>query len=146
MVRLILKLLQSELKFMKNKNIKKINIDRKNDFRFEVANLITEARYHYKLTQAQLAKKMGTQQPSIARVESGSILPSLTFLETLADSLDTYLIAPKFGFMEDRARNITLHMNIAMTSVQASFAGAETGNGVESGYYTIRDNKVLATQ
>ena len=85
---------------MKNKNEnKKINENLKRDFRFEVANLITEARYHYKLTQAQLAKKVGTQQPSIARIESGSTLPSLSFLERLADSIGTYLVAPKFGFM-----------------------------------------------
>ncbi len=72
---------------------------RKHDFRFEVANLITEARYHYGLTQAQLAKKVGTQQPSIARIESGSTLPSLSFLERLADSIGTFLVAPQFGFM-----------------------------------------------
>ena len=79
-----------------NKNNKKL----KHDFRFEVANLITEARYHYNLTQAQLAKKVGTQQPSIARIESGSTLPSLSFLERLADSIGTYLVAPRFGFMK----------------------------------------------
>ncbi len=80
-----------------NKNNKKL----KHDFRFEVANLITEARYHYNITQAQLAKKMGTQQPSIARIESGNTLPSLSFLERLADSIGTYLIAPQFGFMKE---------------------------------------------
>jgi transcriptional regulator with XRE-family HTH domain len=85
---------------MKNKKTQKNILDRKNDFRFEVANLVTEVRYHYKLTQAQLAKKMGTQQPSIARIESGSTLPSLSFLEKLAESVGTYLIAPRFGFME----------------------------------------------
>ena len=83
---------------MKDKKIQ-VNNSRKYDFRFEVASLITEARYHYKLTQAQLAKKVGTQQPSIARIESGSTLPSLSFLERLADAIGTYLIAPKFGFM-----------------------------------------------
>lgn len=81
-----------------NKNHKTL----KRDFRFEVANLITEARYHCKLTQAQLAKKVGTQQPSIARIESGSTLPSLSFLERLADSIGTYLIAPQFGFMNEK--------------------------------------------
>lgn len=81
-----------------NKNHKTL----KHDFRFEIANLVTEARYHYKLTQAQLAKKAGTQQPSIARIESGSALPSLSFLERLADSIGTYLIAPRFGFMNEK--------------------------------------------
>lgn len=81
----------------------KMNESRKHNFRFEVANLITEARYHYKITQKQLAKKVGTQQPSIARIESGSTLPSLSFLERLADSLGTYLIAPQFGFMKEES-------------------------------------------
>ena len=81
------------------KKVNKNNQKLKRDFRFEVANLITEARYHYKLTQDQLAKKVGTQQPSIARIESGSTLPSLSFLERLANSIGTYLIAPQFGFM-----------------------------------------------
>ncbi|OGI94400.1 hypothetical protein A3A03_03855 [Candidatus Nomurabacteria bacterium RIFCSPLOWO2_01_FULL_40_18] len=80
--------------------VKKNSKELKRDFRFEVANLITEARYHYKLTQAQLAKKVGTQQPSIARIESGTTLPSLSFLERLADSIGTYITAPQFGFMK----------------------------------------------
>lgn len=82
------------------KKVNKNNQKLKRDFRFEVANLITEARYHYKLTQDQLAKKVGTQQPSIARIESGTTLPSLSFLERLADSIGTYLVAPQFGFMK----------------------------------------------
>lgn len=88
------------------KKVNKDNKKLKHDFRFEVASLITEARYHYKLTQAQLAKKVGTQQPSIARIESGSTLPSLSFLERLADSIGTYLIAPKFGFMKQEDMSI----------------------------------------
>lgn len=84
------------------KKVNKDNKKPKHDFRFEVASLITEARYHYKLTQTQLAKKVGTQQPSIARIESGSTLPSLSFLERLADSIGTYLIAPQFGFMRKK--------------------------------------------
>jgi transcriptional regulator with XRE-family HTH domain len=86
---------------------KKTNKNQKRDFRFGIANLITEVRYHYNLTQVQLAKKMKTKQPSIARIESGSTLPSLGFLERLADSVDTYLVAPKFGFMieENKSEN-----------------------------------------
>jgi len=90
--------LKNELRYMKSK---KINENQKRDFRFEVANLITEVRYHYNLTQVQLAKKMKTKQPSIARMESGNTLPSLSFLEHLADSIGTYLVAPKFGFMAE---------------------------------------------
>jgi DNA-binding XRE family transcriptional regulator len=40
------------------------------------------------LTQAQLAKLVGTQQPSIARIENGKRLPSLSFLERVAAVLN----------------------------------------------------------
>ncbi|HOJ01881.1 MAG TPA: helix-turn-helix transcriptional regulator [Anaerolineaceae bacterium] len=43
------------------------------------------------LTQAQLAEKVGTKQPSIARLENGSSLPSISFLTKLADALDARL-------------------------------------------------------
>lgn len=43
------------------------------------------------LTQAQLAEKVGTKQPSIARLENGSSLPSISFLAKLAEALDTKL-------------------------------------------------------
>lgn len=43
------------------------------------------------LTQAQLAEKVGTKQPSIARLENGSSLPSISFLAKLADALDAKL-------------------------------------------------------
>jgi transcriptional regulator with XRE-family HTH domain len=37
--------------------------------------------------QAQLAKMVGTRQPSIARLENGNSLPSLSFLQRLAAAL-----------------------------------------------------------
>ncbi len=40
------------------------------------------------LTQAQLAEMVGTRQPSIARLENGSSVPSLSFLERIAEALD----------------------------------------------------------
>jgi transcriptional regulator with XRE-family HTH domain len=133
---------------MKNKNTKKEKIERKNDFRFEVANLITEARFHYKLTQADLAKRMKTKQPSIARVESGGILPSLSFLEKLAESLNTYLIAPKFGFMEDSVLNITINMKIETTpslteKILTTKNNTDQNTSVVSGYFGLKKNQEL---
>ena len=40
------------------------------------------------MTQAELADRVGTRQPSIARLENGSRLPSLSFLERIAEALD----------------------------------------------------------
>ena len=39
------------------------------------------------LSQAQLAELVGTRQPSIARLENGNSLPSLSFLQRLASAL-----------------------------------------------------------
>lgn len=67
----------------------------------DISNLVTEARLYAGLTQAQLAKKLRTKQPSIARIESGNDLPSLSFLLKIAKAVGSYMIAPKFGFMLD---------------------------------------------
>ncbi|MBW6473972.1 MAG: helix-turn-helix transcriptional regulator [Anaerolineaceae bacterium] len=40
------------------------------------------------LTQAQLAEMVGTRQPSIARLENGSSIPSLSFLNKIATALN----------------------------------------------------------
>ena len=40
------------------------------------------------LTQTQLAEMVGTHQPSIARLENGSSIPSLSFLNKIAAALD----------------------------------------------------------
>lgn len=50
---------------------------------YQVARL----RVRLGLTQAQLAERVGTKQPSIARLESGTSSPSLSFLEKVAEAL-----------------------------------------------------------
>ena len=39
------------------------------------------------LTQAQLAEMIGTRQPSIAKLENGTGVPSLSFLTKIAEAL-----------------------------------------------------------
>jgi transcriptional regulator with XRE-family HTH domain len=51
---------------------------------FEVASALIEARTRANLSQAALAKKMGTSQSTIARLESGVAKPSLSTLERFA--------------------------------------------------------------
>lgn len=50
------------------------------------------ARIKKGLTQEQLAKKMGTKQSAIARVEGGNSNPSIAFLEKLTQALGSKLI------------------------------------------------------
>jgi transcriptional regulator with XRE-family HTH domain len=51
---------------------------------FGVASVLIEARTRAKLSQAALARKMGTSQSTIARLESGAAKPSLSTLERFA--------------------------------------------------------------
>ena len=55
---------------------------------FSLIEQVIALRLQQGLTQAQLAKRAGTKQPSIARLESGRGRPNLTFLKRVADALD----------------------------------------------------------
>lgn len=67
---------------------------RKRDLAWEIGLWILEGRVTKGITQEKLAKIVKTKQPSIARVENGSVLPSLRFLQKIAEALDLEL--PKF--------------------------------------------------
>ena len=48
--------------------------------RYEVISQLIDARKEQNLTQAELAKRVGTQKSNISRLESGNYNPSLDFL------------------------------------------------------------------
>ena len=52
--------------------------------RYAVISELIAARIKKGITQKELAKQMGTTQSSIARLEGGSINPSLEFLQKIA--------------------------------------------------------------
>jgi transcriptional regulator with XRE-family HTH domain len=58
---------------------------------FALASLVIEARTRAKLTQAELADKMGTSQSTVARLESGKAAPSLSTLRRIAKATGTRL-------------------------------------------------------
>lgn len=58
---------------------------------FALVSSVIEARTRAKLTQAQLAKKMGTTQAVVARLESGRSMPSTRTLERFAKATGTKL-------------------------------------------------------
>ena len=59
------------------------------DEEFTLAKEIIELRIKHELTQKQLADLVGTSQPAIARLESGSYRNvSLSFLRRVAKALD----------------------------------------------------------
>jgi predicted transcriptional regulator len=59
---------------------------------FEIAARIREAREHLGLTQADLAARIGSTQPAIARLEAGGVTPNLDTLRRIAEALGLELI------------------------------------------------------
>jgi Predicted transcriptional regulator with C-terminal CBS domains len=57
----------------------------------ELAELVYALRTHAGLTQTELARRMGTTQSSIARMESGGSLPTVDMLARLSRATDTPL-------------------------------------------------------
>jgi ribosome-binding protein aMBF1 (putative translation factor) len=57
-----------------------------------LASAVIDARKRAGLTQAELAKKMGTAQPVVARLESGRARPSIRTLERLAEATGSRLL------------------------------------------------------
>ena len=55
---------------------------------YKLASTLIRLRLAKGLTQEQLAKLLNTKQESIARLESGGSLPSLTTFRKVADALD----------------------------------------------------------
>lgn len=55
--------------------------------RYEAIEQIIRARKEQNITQAELAKRVGTQKSNISRLESGNYNPSLDFLVKVAESL-----------------------------------------------------------
>lgn len=70
------------------KNEKELAID--------IGTEIFRARVSKCLTQKQLAKRMKTLQPSIARAERGNTLPSISFLFRISKALKMSIIPPNF--------------------------------------------------
>jgi len=59
---------------------------------FTLASALIDVRSRAGLTQKQLARKMGTTQPVVARLESGRARPSIRTLERLADATGSRLL------------------------------------------------------
>ncbi len=58
---------------------------------FAVIEMIIKKRIERGLSQKDLAKKIGTKQSAISRLESGTYNPSLSFLQKVSEALDAKL-------------------------------------------------------
>lgn len=80
---------------LKNPGIAKVYATE--DLAYELGRKVKRIRIKNGLTQMALAKLLGTKQSSIARLENGSAgLPSLSFLQKIADVTGYYLLTPEF--------------------------------------------------
>ena len=59
---------------------------------FSIARAVMAARKRAGLTQLELARKMGTTQPAVTRMESGRVQPSLRTLQRLAKATGSRLL------------------------------------------------------
>src|ERR1019366_3343886 len=59
---------------------------------FELAERVREARERLGITQAELAKRIGSTQPAMARLEAGGSTPSFDTLRRIAAALGLELV------------------------------------------------------
>ena len=76
---------QLKTKLLKDKEIRKSYEALKPEF--TLIEMIIRQRIENGLTQKELAKKIGTKQSAISRLESGTYNPTLSFLQKTADAL-----------------------------------------------------------
>ncbi len=67
----------------------------------EIGLEILGARIEDNITQRKLASLIGTQQPSIARVERGAVSPTIAFLSKIAKAMNRKWI---FALVKDDER------------------------------------------
>lgn len=59
---------------------------------FQIARALIDARIRKKMTQAEIARKAGTKQPVISRLEGAQGSPSLSLIKRIAKALNARLI------------------------------------------------------
>jgi ribosome-binding protein aMBF1 (putative translation factor) len=68
------------------------------ELEFAIIRALIDARAKRGMTQARLARKVGTKQSAIARFESGRSNPTLAFVQKLSDALDLRITAtPRYA-------------------------------------------------
>jgi transcriptional regulator with XRE-family HTH domain len=69
----------------------------------DAARALREARRRASLSQSEVARRTGTAQPAIARIESGLVVPRIDTLETLLRTCGrTLAVVPRLGAELDR--------------------------------------------
>ena len=83
------KLKELKKRFMKDPKFRKEYA--RADDEYALVEALVQARAAAKLTQAALARRLGTTQSAVARLESGRVSPSLATLRRYAEATGTRL-------------------------------------------------------
>ena len=78
-----------EKKLMKRKGFKRLA--EKNEPKYQLVKSLIGARLKKRLSQKELAKRIGTKQPVISRLENMQSFPTLSLLERISKALDAKL-------------------------------------------------------
>lgn len=65
---------------------------------YDLIRLIIKYRIEKGITQEELARRIGTKQSAISRLESSKRLPSLNFLSSIANAMDmeiNFMLTPR---------------------------------------------------
>ncbi|MEK7634158.1 MAG: helix-turn-helix transcriptional regulator [Patescibacteria group bacterium] len=78
-----------EKKLMKRKGFKKLS--EKNESKYQLVRSLIGARIKKNFSQTELARRIGTKQPVISRLENMQSFPTLSLLERISHALGTKL-------------------------------------------------------
>lgn len=79
------------------KRARKVSVVRRAGYRrareaSEIAERVRQTREHLDMTQAELAARIGSTQPAVARLEAGGVTPNLDTLHRIAEALGLELV------------------------------------------------------
>lgn len=78
-----------ERKLMNRKGFRKLS--EKNEPKYQLVRSLIGARLKRNLSQKELARRIGTKQPVISRLENMQSIPTLSLLERISHALGTKL-------------------------------------------------------
>ena len=92
---------------------------------YEIINAIIQARTEQGMTQSELAKKCGTRQSNISRLESGKANPTLSLLKKIADALNCNL-AVEFKKREVATESVIETEGSTYVSIELLYTSSST--------------------
>ena len=78
-----------EVKLLRRKGFNKLAV--KNEPKYQLVRSLISARLKRNLSQKELAKRIGTKQPVISRLENMESYPTFSLLERISHALGTKL-------------------------------------------------------